>query len=148
MKITVTIGMLVFVSLVLVGCGTANSTSSELVAKARVRQTYCIASETKVVEQRIQQFLDACYMQKGETLIPVNGAFVVMKGFSVEKELTENLTRFSVRNDLYYSMSAEIAAKPQACGTILNIYAVSGFWSKTIESTAAAARGEPFGKCM
>jgi len=124
-----------------------NTTSSELVANAGEKQTLCIPMQRELIEQRVAQFLDACYAGKGNSLLPVGGVLIPMKGFVVHKELVADSSRFSVRSGEYYSMTVDVATQPLACGTTLNVYAVTSFWTKKMAGVISAARGAPPSEC-
>lgn len=147
MKASICTGPFLLITFALVGCGTMNRSSSELATNAREKQSVCIPTQRDIVEQRVAKYLNACYGDKGSYMLPVSGVLMPMNGFAVQKEIIKSATRFSILTDLFYSVTVDVATQPQACGTPLNVYAVNGNWSKTVNGTVAAARGESPSKC-
>ncbi len=147
MKASICAGLTFLTTFALVGCGTMNRSSSELVTNASAKQSVCIPTQRDIVEQRVATYLNACYGGKGSYMLPVSGVLMPMTGFAVQKELVKGATRFSVRTDIFYSVTVDVATQPLTCGTSLNVYAVNGNWNKTVNGLVAAARGESPNKC-
>jgi len=124
------------------GCVTVPKTSTELVEASSTTQAFCYPLPPEEVGERIERLLSKCYGPV-ETVIPVGGIYAPIKAdFQVINERLHDGNRYSVRNFVGFAYSADVIIGTQQCETDVQMYAITGFWKKTITAADLAVSGQ------
>ncbi len=131
----------IFAAIALSGCASVPKSSTDLVNTSSTTQEYCYDIATDIIEQRVHDYLAACYGPV-DTIIPVGAVPVPIRAdFQVIQEQLLSGKRYSVRNFVGYGFATEVKPALRDCKTVVNMFGISSFWRKHFAPVDAAARG-------
>lgn len=138
--------LLLTAALAVSGCaadpGNLPGSSAALVEASTSVRDFCYELPREEVKARIVDLLGKCYGAV-ETAIPIGAVYEPIKaGFQVTNERVPDGNRYSVRNPAGFTFSAEVLAGDEYCETRVHMYAINGFWEKTLTAVDQAVNGQ------